>query len=194
MSLIEISKQFDDMTLELLRSCIGRELVSYEGYYLVGDDGHLYKTARVNFDDFSIDLKNEHETLVLGPDYTEEEVAILSAAPAEGDVWTPPGKQTHLVECGFQVSDVLVVVDEALLTKGSRRLIDFKWAQAVIFENEDGGLLAFDRDIWTDEYFSVNTGPSVSTTTRDFRPDWIAEPPYSYKYGRNILRLSNPKV
>ena len=66
--------------------------------------------------------------------------------------------------------------------------------QAAAFENEDGGLLAFDRDIWSDEYLAVRRGPSVSTTTRDFRADWVAEPPYGYEFGRNILRLTNPGV
>lgn len=194
MSLIEISRQLDDTSLDLLRSCMGNELLSYEGYCLEGEDDHFYKTARVVFDRFSIDLVNEHETFALGPEFIEEEVAILRVEPAEGRLWAPLGKTTKSVDCGFMVADVLVVVDEALLTKGSRRIIDFKWVQAVLFENEDGGLLAFDRDIWSDEYITVRTGPSVSTTTRDFRPDWVAEPPYGYKFGRSILRLSNPKV
>lgn len=194
MSLIEIGRQFDDAALALLRSCIGRELVVYEGYCLDGESDHIYKTARLVFDGFAVDLVNEHETLALGPDFVEEEVAILRAEPAKGELWTPPGKHVTRVECGFQVADVLVVVDTALLSKGSRRLIDFKWVQAVIVESEDGGLLAFDRDIWSDEYLTVNRGESVSTTTRDFRADWVAEPPYGYEFGRNILRLTNPVV
>lgn len=148
MSLIEIGRQFDDAALALLRSCIGRELVAYEGYCLDGESDHIYKTARLVFDGFAVDLVNEHETLALGPDFVEEEVAILRAEPAKGELWTPPDKHVTRVECGFQVADVLVVVDTALLSKGSRRLIDFKWVQAVIIESEDGGLLAFDRDIW----------------------------------------------
>lgn len=193
MALIEISRQFDDMALELLRSCIGRELVSYEGYCLDGDgDDHIYKTARLIFDGFAIDLVNEHETLALGPEFVEEEVALLRVEPAQGTVWTPPGKQVSVTPVGMQVADILVVVDTAVLAKGSRKMIDFRWVQAVILEDEDGGLLAFDRDIWSDEYLTVRRGPSVATTTRDFRPDWIAEPPYGYSYGRNILRLTNP--
>ncbi len=194
MSLIEISRRFDDMTLELLRSCIGRELVAYEGYCLEGEGDHIYKTARVTFDDFSVDLVNEHETLALGPNFDEEQVAILRAVPAKGELWTPPGKSVTRVECGFMVADVLVVVDTAILAKGSRKLIDFRWVQALLFENEDGSLLALDRDIWSDEYLTVRRGPSVATTTRDFRPDWVAEPPFGYEFGRSILRLSNPKA
>lgn len=194
MSLIEISRQFDDAALALLRSCIGRELVAYEGYCLDGESDHIYKTARLVFDGFAIDLVNEHETLALGPDFIEEEVAILRAESAKGELWTPSGKHVSRVECGFQVADVLVVVDTALLVKGSRRLIDFKCVQAVLIESEDGGLLAFDRDIWSDEYLTVNRGPSISTTTRDFRADWVAEPPYGYEFGRSILRLTNPAV
>lgn len=194
MSLIEISKQFDEAELALLRSCIGRELLSYEGYSIDDDGDHIYKTARVEFDGRAIDLVNEHETLALGPDFVEEEVAILRVREAVGGLWTPPGKATAQTECGFQVADVLVVVDTALLAKGSKKLIDFKWVQAVLFENEDGGYLVFDRDIWSDEYITVRRGPSVSTTTRDFRPDWVAEPPYGYTFGRTVLRLSSSKV
>lgn len=194
MSLIEISRQFDDAALDLLRSCIGRELVAYEGYCLEGERDHIYKAARIVFDDLSVDLVDEHETLALGPDFVEEQVAILRVQLAKGELWTPPGKGVSRVDCGFMVADVLVVVDAALLAKGSRKLIDFRWVQAVLFENEDGSLLAFDRDIWSDEYLTVRTGPSVATTTRDFRPDWVAEPPYDYEFGRSILRLSNPKL
>ncbi len=194
MSLIEISRQFDDAALALLRSCIGRELVAYEGYCLDGESDHIYKTARLVFDGFAIDLVNEHETLALGPDFIEEEVAILRAESAKGELWTPSGKHVSRVECGFQVADMLVVVDTALLAKGSRKLIDFRWVQAVIIESEDGGLLAFDRDIWSDEYLTVNRGPSISTMTRDFRADWVAEPPHGYEFGRSILRLTNPGV
>ena len=192
MSLIEISKQFDDTTLRAFRSCIGHVLVSCDAYCLNGESEHIYKTARLNFDAFSIDLINEHEELVLGPEYTEEQVAILSAGLPSGDLWTPPGKGITHAEYNMLVNDVLIVIDEALLTRGSRRLIDFKWTQAVLFEDEFGGLLAFDRDIWSDEYITVRRGPSIATTTRDFRPDWVAEPPYEYKFGRSILRLSKP--
>lgn len=194
MSLIEISRQFDDATLALLHSCMGRELCAYEGYCLAGERDHFYKTARLEFDGFSIDLIDEHEELALGPEFVEEQVAVLRLEPAQGELWTPPGKSVTRVPYGAQIADVLVVVDEALLSKGSRRLIDFKWVQAVLLEDEDGTLLAFDRDIWSDEYVTVRRGPSVSTTTRDFRPDWVAEPPYEYEFGRSILRLSNPKV
>lgn len=194
MGLIEISRQFDDATLALLHSCAGHELISYEGYSLLDDGDHLYKTARLTFDDFSIDLVNEHEELALGPEFIEEQVAILRVDSAEGDLWTPPGKRISRVECNAMINDVLVVVDEALLTRGSRRLIDFKWVQAVLLEDEYGDLIAFDRDIWSDEYLTVRRGPSIATTTRDFRDDWIAEPPYGYKFGRIIQRLSNPQV
>lgn len=194
MSLIEISRQFDDMALELLRSCAGRELVSYEGYRLDGTSEQFYKTIRLNFEGLSLDLVNEHETLALGPEFTEEQVAILRVQEAQDELWAPPGKRVDTIACGMQVADVLVVVDTAVLAKGSRKMIDFRWVQAVLFENEEGELLAFDRDIWSDEYLTVRRGESVSTTTRDFRPDWIAEPPYGYSYGRTILRLSNPKV
>ncbi len=194
MSLIEISKQFDDMTLALLRSCIGHELVAHEAYCLHGEGENIYKTARLVFDGFSIDLINEHEELVVGPEYAEEQVAILRAEPSSGELWVPSGKTITHVAHNMLVNDVLVVVDEALLSRGSRRLIDFKWAQTVLFEDEYGDLLAFDRDIWSDEYMTVRRGPSVSMTTRDFRADWVAEPPYDYKFGRTILRLSNPRT
>ena len=59
----------------------------------------------------------------------------MRAESAKGELWTPLGKHVTRVECGFQVADVLVVVDTALLSKGSRRLIDFKWVQAVIIES-----------------------------------------------------------
>lgn len=194
MSLIEIGRQFDDMTLALLRSCIGLTLHAYSGYCLFGQDDHIYKAARLEFDGFDLDLVNEHEEMALGPEFKEEQVAILRVQVAKGEVWTPPGKALTRVACNFEVADVLVVIDEALLAKGSRQLIDLKCVQAVLFENEHGDLLAFDRDIWSDEYLSVRCGSSIAATTHDFRPDWLAEPPYGYTYSRTVQRLSSQKL
>lgn len=194
MSLVEIGRQFDDTTLAALRSCIGHDLRSYSGYCLLDEAEHVYKTARLTFDGFELDLVNEHEEMAIGPEFNEEQVAILHVQPAKGEVWVPPGKALTHVTCDFAISDVLVVIDEALLAKGSRRLIDFKCVQAVLFEDADGNLIAFDRDIWSDEYLSVRRGQSVSSTTHDFRPDWLAEPPYGYTYSRTIQRLSNQKL
>jgi hypothetical protein len=196
MSMLNQGRQFDDATIRLLRRCGGRELLSYEGFSPFGDERHIYKTVRLHFDGgLVIDLVNAHEPIVVGAEYAEEQFAILSASESDGHaIWTPPEKRVFAEPVGLQVNDVLVVVDTMLLSKGSRRLNQIKLAQAVLFEDEDGGLLAFDRDIWSDEYLSIREGAKVSETTRDFRPDFVAEPPYSYQFKREILRLSNPHV
>lgn len=196
MSMLEQSKQFDDATIRLLRSTLGHTLESYEAYCPFGA-GNVYKTARLHFDAFDLDLVNAHEPIPLGPDYQEEELAILNADLADGSarpLWHPAGRELSAVPLDIQVNDVLVVVDTILLSKGSRRLNKLKLAQAVVFEDEGGLLTAFDRDIWSDEYLTVRTGEKISTTTRDFRGDYVAEPPYQYQFGREILRLSNPHV
>ena len=80
------------------------------------------------------------------------------------------GKHVTRVECGFQVADVLVVVAAALLSRDRVASSTSRvGAGRDRREREDGGLLTFDRDIWSDEYLTVNRGESVSTTTRDFR-------------------------
>ena len=193
MAMIDTGRQFDSTTMELLSSCRGHALESFEAYLPFGDDEHLYKTARLHFDDLALDVSNVHEPIVVGPDYAEEPFAIMSLSPASAhELWRPAGKELRTVELGFPVHDVLVVIDTALLSKGSRRLNRLKLVQAILFENETGELVAFDRDIWSDEYLAARRGTSVSTTTRDFRADFVAEPPYSYAFGRDIVRLSNP--
>ena len=192
MSMINVSKQFDDPTLNMLRACRAHTLLSYEAYTPFGTD-RVYKLARLHFDGIDLDLTNVHEELVLGPDYAEEQFAVMGLDHAGTKaIWCPPGKQVSTVEVGSYVSDVLVVVDTALLSKGSRRLNQLRVVQAVLFEDPAGNLLSFDRDIWSDEYLTVRTGTSVSTTTRDFRGDFVAEPPFGYTFSRDILRLSSP--
>lgn len=195
MSMLDQGRQFDDATIRLLRRSMGRTLLSYEGFSPFGDPRHLYKTARLHFDGLDLDLRNAHEPLVVGPGFDEEQFAVLAADESpELPVWAPQGRRVFAESVGLQVNDVLVVVDTALLSKGSRRLNRIKLAQAVVFEDEDGGLLAFDRDVWSDEYLSVREGARVSAVTRDFRPDFVAEPPFAYAFKREVLRLSNPHV
>ena len=193
MARIDTGRQFDGSTMSLLSSCRGHVLESFEAYLPFGDDEHLYKTVRLHFDDFSLDVRNEHEPIVIGPDYVEEQFAIMNlSASSEHELWHPSGKELRTVRLDFPVHDVLVVIDTVLLSRGSRRLNRLKLVQAVLFEDADGQLVAIDRDIWSDEYLAVRTGTSVSTTTRDFRADFVAEPPCSYAFGRDIVRLSSP--
>lgn len=193
MTMIDTGRQFDDSTLQLLSSCRGHVLESLEAYLPFGDAEHAYKRIRLHFDDFSLEVANVHEPIVIGPDYEEEPFSIMAVGPAGDDeLWCPAGRELDEIVLDFAVQDVLVVIDTVLLSKGSRRLNRLKLVQAILFEDADGTLLSLDRDIWTDEYLGVRTGPSVSTTTRDFRGDFVAEPPFSYAFGRDIQRLSNP--
>lgn len=193
--MIDTGRQFDDTTMALLRSCIGQTLCGYTAYCPF-DERNVYALARLDFGDWQLDLSNRHETIVLGPDYEEEQLAILAAEPAaDTPVWHPAGREVTHCELDFPVDDVLVVVDTMLLTKGSRKLNKLKLVQAVVFEAqcEDGPeLFAFDRDIWSDTYLNVVRGPKISAVTRDMRADYIAEPPYSYQFGRQVIRLSQP--
>ena len=196
MSMINVSKQFDDPTLNMLRACRAHTLLSYEAYTPFGTD-HVYKLARLHFDGIDLDaagrVSGNGFYYLLGPDYAEEQFAVMGLDHAGTKaIWCPPGKQVSTVEVGSYVSDVLVVVDTALLSKGSRRLNQLRVVQAVLFEDPAGNLLSFDRDIWSDEYLTVRTGTSVSTTTRDFRGDFVAYPPFGYTFSRDILRLSSP--
>ena len=123
MAMIDTGRQFDGSTMSLLSSCRGHVLESFEAYLPFGDDEHLYNTVRLHFDDFSLDVRNEHEPIVIGPDYVEEQFAIMNlSASSEHELWHPSGKELRTAELGFPVHDILVVIDTALLSKGSRRL------------------------------------------------------------------------
>lgn len=193
MSFVDMGKQLDDAAVHLLACCRHRTLRSYEAYCPFGDDAHVYKILRLHFDGLSIDIRNTFEPLVIGQDYAEEQFAVMSidVADAQG-IWCPKGKELSRVQLGFEVADTLTVADSVLLSKGSQQLIRLKLTQAVLFEDPHGQLLAIDRDIWSDEYMSIRQGSSIATTTRDFRGDFVAEPPFAYKFGRDIHRLSNP--
>ena len=194
-AMVDTGLQFDETALGLLRGCIGQTLYGYCAYTPF-DERNIYARARLDFGSFELDISNRHESVVLGPEYAEEEFAVLRVGPAEGELpWHPADRQLTNAELDFTVDDVLVVVDTMLLTKGSRRLNKLKLVQAVVFETaREGGaeLLAFDRDIWSDEYLNVQRGRKVSEVTRDHRADYVAEPPHTYKFARDILRLSQP--
>lgn len=193
MAFLDSGKQLDEVALRLLSDCRGRVLESFEAYAPFDDPNHVYKVTRLHFEGLDLDISNVHEPVAIGPDYAEEPFAVLSIAESdEQALWSPAGRDITQVATSFEVNDVITVVDTVLLTKGSRRLMRLKLTQAVLFENPAGELLAFDRDIWSDEYLAVRRGRSVSTTTRDFRADFVAEPPFAYSFGRDIIRLSRP--
>ena len=204
--MIDTGRQFDDDTLALLRSCIGRELVEYTAYCPFRER-NIYAVARLAFGSaqvygnpgtLALDISNRHESIVLGPESVEEDLAIMrvEATPADApELWHPHGTELATCVLGLKVNDVLVVVDTMLLSKGSRQLNKLVLVQAVAFESVDADgkvrIVAFDRDAWSDEYLNVCEGGKISEVTRDMRSDYVAEPPYSYRFGRNIVRLSN---
>lgn len=195
--MVDTGRQFDDQALELLRGLKGKTLHGYTAYCPF-DARNIYAAARLDFGGFALDVVNRHERIVLGADYAEEELAVMNVREADGTpLWHPKGKNLTEVALGFEVSDVLVVVDTMLLSKGSRRINKLVLVQALVFETQcsDGSvqLTAFDRDIWSDEYLNVRCGAKVSAITRDHRADYIAEPPFSYQFGRNVMRLSQPR-
>ncbi len=187
--LIDTGRQFDAGALAELRSCIGHTLVSTEAYMPLGPDS-IYKRVRLDFGTFQLDLVNQHETLVIGPEASDEEVSILSVCKSDAEIWHPTSRSLTLQMPQFHITDVLVVVDTMLLTRGSLQLNRLRLVQAVCFENSDGELLAFDRDRWSDEYLTMRKGSRISSVTRDHRGDWVAEPPYSYRFERQVQRLS----
>lgn len=197
--IVDTGRQLDDAALGLLKSCIGQQLVSYEAYCPF-DASNIYASARLTFDKASLRISNRHEPIVLGADYTEEELAVLSVLPDDGaPLWHPAGKELSTVSLDLLVEDVLVVVDTMLLSRGSRLINKLVLVQAIAFETHlDGSgepdsleLVAFDRDIWSDEYLNVRRGPKISAVTRDHRADYIAEPPFAYRFGRTVMRLSS---
>ena len=61
--------------------------------------------------------------------------------------------------------------------------------QAVVFR-VGGRLLAVDRDVWFDEYLTVREGADLDALVRDASGDWDEEPPFGYRFTRDVLSLA----
>ena len=190
MAMLDTGRQFDEHTNALLRSCIGQVLVGYDAFVMFDNPVQIYKTARLDFGEFKLDITNSHETIVLGPENNEEQVAIMSVAPAsDRALWCPSGKSITRKLVDAPIIDVLVAIDTVLLRKGSLRKNRFKYVQSVIFQTWDYKI-SFDRDIWEDEYLIARIGEAYPELMRDCEPDWAAEPPFSYEYEREVVSLT----
>ena len=190
--MIETVRLFDDASSALLKSLLGRQtLRAYEAYIMVENPDHIYKTLRLEFDSVSLLLRNAHQRVPMGPQGAEEELAVLTLEEDDGrELWHPRGKcVTRKVGVDLTPDDVYLVIDTAQLRKGSIPVNTLKLVQAVVFR-EGGRLLAVDRDVWFDEYLTVREGADLDALVRDASGDWDEEPPFGYRFTRDVLSLA----
>lgn len=190
--MIETIKLFDDASLRLLRSFLGWTLEGYEAYVMFEEPDQVYKRVRLDFGGgIGFDLVNEHQSIVMGPEASTEDVSILGIEERGPEkLWCPRGKQTTRRALDLYVDDILLVVDTARLTKGSIPVNKLKLVQALVFRS-GGQLVVFDRDIWFDEYLTVRQGVDVDALVRDNEGDWEAEPPFGYTFERDLISLAH---
>ena len=189
--MIETVRLLDDSSQRLLRSFIGWTLESYEAYIMFEDPDQVYKTLRLDFGGAGFLIQNMHESIPLGPSGESEEVSVLSILPEDGrELWCPGNKTiTRKKDIELTIDDIYLVVDTVELTKGDIPVNKLKLVQAIVFR-QGGRLIAFDRDIWFDEYLTVREGADIDRLVRDTTGDWQEEPPYGYCVTRDIISLA----
>lgn len=189
--MIETVRLLEDGMQKRLSSFIGHELIAYEAYIMFEDPDQVYKSIRLEFDNGSLLMQNVHEAIPIGPEGNPEELAVLTLLKDDGrELWHPAGKHTTR-KSGIDLlpNDIYLVVDTVNLTKGDIPVNKLKQVQAIVFR-EGGRLIAFDRDIWFDEYLNIREGADIDTLVRDTSADWSEEPPFDYVFTRDIVSLA----
>ena len=189
--MIETTRLLDDNAQRALHKLLGKTLTAYEAYIMFENPDQVFKTLRLEFGDKSYLLTNEHLSIPLGPEGSLEEVSVLSMqADDERALWCPSNKQImRKVGVDLRIDDIYLVVDTIELTKGDIPVNKLKLTQAVAFR-EGVRLLAIDRDIWFDEYLTIREGMDLDILIRDAKGDWSEEPPYGYKFTRDVISLA----
>lgn len=191
--MIETVRLFDDTATQLLKQLIGRaRLNAFEAYIMAESPDRAYKTLRLEFEGGpSLLLSNAHQRIPLGPACEEEEVAVLTLEEDDGrTLWHPRGRHTtRKVGIDLVPDDIYLVVDTAQLCKGSIPVNKLKLVQAVVLR-EGGRLLAIDRDVWFDEYLTLQEGAELDALVRDASGDWHEDPPFGYRFTRDVLSLA----
>lgn len=189
--MIETVRLLDDGSQRMLRSFLGWTLESYEAYIMFEDPDQVYKTARLDFGGCGFLIQNKHQSIPIGPDGNLEEVSVLELIPDDGrELWCPSSKTiTRKTGIELTIDDIYLVVDTPELAKGDIPVNKLKLVQAIVFR-QGGRLLAFDRDIWFDEYITIREGADIDKLVRDTEGDWHEEPPYSYRFTRDIISLA----
>lgn len=189
--MIETVRLLDDNSQRMLRSYLGWTLESYEAYIMFNNPDQVYKTIRLDFGGCGFLIQNKHQRLPLGPQGELEEVSVLELMPDDGrELWCPASKKiTRKTGVELYIDDIYLVVDTAQLTCGDIPVNKLKLVQAIVFR-QGGRLLAFDRDVWFDEYITVREGADIDRLVRDAAGDWHEEPPYGYKFTRDIISLA----
>lgn len=191
--MIETVRLFGDTATQLLKQLIGRaRLHAFEAYIMAESPDRVYKTLRLEFEGGpSLLLSNAHQRIPLGPACEEEEVAVLTLEEDDGrTLWHPRGRHTtRKVGIDLVPDDIYLVVDTAQLCKGSIPVNKLKLVQAVVLR-EGGRLLAIDRDVWFDEYLTLQEGAELDALVRDASGDWHEDPPFGYRFTRDVLSLA----
>ncbi len=189
--MIETTRLLDDTAQQALHALLGKTFTAYEAYIMFEGPDQVFKTLRLEFGDKRYLLSNEHMSIPLGPDASLEEVSVLSMLPDDGrELWYPSNKQImRKVGVDLRIDDIYLVVDTIELTKGDIPVNKLKLTQAVVFR-EGARLLAIDRDIWFDEYLTIREGMDLDILIRDAKGDWSEEPPFGYKFTRDVISLA----
>ena len=128
-----IQARFTKEMINILKSCIGEKLLSYE--YGVSLPGEAYGNLKLNFDTFSIELLNEVKET---PFFDEtEEISSFSCKKIKANTpFEPYCKETvSLVEINEKVRCVSVVTDCISVNRGEYEIV-FDMALVVQTENQ----------------------------------------------------------
>ncbi len=148
--------QFDNMMIQMLQGIVGKQFLSFESDTFV--EGQSYCTARLNFDNVSILLKNEEEEITIFEDdvVPYEEAAKFSCSisnPNQPFISGLDGVavKKHVVD--ELVMNVAIVSDTIqCIEHGVNIVIDM----ALIIRTENHTYIFSKSHVWFDEVISIN--------------------------------------
>jgi len=169
-----LSKTLSIEEMAVLRSEIGKTLVSFEGSPLGPND--YYGAIRLNIQGVSIDISNffEEADVSFEKGMGTEEVGTMHVRRSDGPMSfgdLVSGPEPKVVDVGLIIQGIEVVNDNIEIRLDDRVTNSFAFTQALILHLETGGLV-IDRNIWFEVILGACITGDVRKCLRDTEKDW----------------------
>lgn len=145
-----IEAKFSQDMISILANCKNTKLISYESE-VSNEAGGVYGNMRLNFEGFSVEIKNEEQTMPIFDE--QEDIACLSCSKVDPSLSFEPMVVTDVKKTpvGHMVESVEVITDTIDVTGGEYQIA---FDMAVIF-HMDGVTLMVARDVWFSEMLTI---------------------------------------
>lgn len=183
---------FTEVECALLKSLVGKHLVSYEMRHIGGNDA--WSTVRLNFEDCNIDVISALQNIEADSSGAQEEYSVLRAEKVSPNKPLAPDISSEVVvrsvdktATGFSMARVQICFFE-----GEDQISDISFTQALLV-NLGTEYLCIDKCTWFSEILTMTEGPDEKELVYD--DSSIAEidpeekPDIKVKYTCEIIKI-----